>query len=116
VKTRFQPAIEKDGHYRDQLGIDRSRIVVGQVGHLSKHKRPDFLIRSFSSALKQSPGLHLVLVGYGPLYDELQTLIEDTGLQHAVTLTGYVPDVLPYTSMSLISMCLPRAWKDSVFL
>jgi len=96
VNARFIPVIEKDRHYRDELAIDSSKIVVGQIGHLSKHKRPDFLIRSFSNALKQSPNLHLVLVGYGPLYAELQSLVEAMGLQRAVTLTGYVPDVLPY--------------------
>ena len=37
-----------------------------------------------------------MLVGYGPLYDELQSLIGKLGLEVAVTLAGYVPDVLPF--------------------
>jgi glycosyltransferase involved in cell wall biosynthesis len=96
VNSRFIPATEKDRRDRDELNIDRSKIVVGQVGHLSRHKRPDFLIRSFANALKQSANLHLVLVGYGPLYEDLQKLVEKLGLQGAVTLAGYVQDVLPY--------------------
>jgi glycosyltransferase involved in cell wall biosynthesis len=96
VETRFVPSIEKDRRYRDELNIEGTKIVVGQVGHLSDHKRPDFLIRSFANALKQSPDLHLILVGYGPLYEELQRMVEKMGLQGAVTLAGYVPDVLPY--------------------
>lgn len=96
VNTRFIPPDEKDRRYRDELNIDNSKIVVGQVGHLSAHKRPDFLVRAFANALKQSADLHLVLVGYGPLYADLQDLVETMGLQEAVTLAGYVPDVLPF--------------------
>ena len=96
VKTRFIPPTAKDCRYRDELNIGSSKIVVGQVGHLSEHKRPDFLVRAFANALKQSADMHLVLVGYGPLYAELQHLVEKMGLQGAVTLAGYVPDVLPF--------------------
>jgi len=96
VNTRFTPLGTKDRHYRDELNIDSSKTVIGQVGHLSEHKRPDFLVRAFASALKQSTDLHLVLVGYGPLYEDLQCLVEKMGLEGAVTLTGYVPDVLPF--------------------
>ena len=96
VETRFVPSIEKDRRYREELNIEDNKIVVGQVGHLSAHKRPDFLVHSFAKALKLLPDLHLVLVGYGPLYEELQKLVEKMGLQRAVTLAGYVPDVLPY--------------------
>jgi glycosyltransferase involved in cell wall biosynthesis len=96
VNTRYTPLDTKDLSYRDELKIESSKTVIGQVGHLSEHKRPDFLIRAFASALKQSADLHLVLVGYGPLYAELQSLVEKMGLEEAVTLTGYVPDVLPF--------------------
>jgi len=96
VSTRFIPVNVKDLHYRVELNIDSSKTVIGQVGHMSEHKRPDFLIRAFASALKQSADLHLVLVGYGPLFEELQNLVEKLGLEGAVTLAGYVPDVLPF--------------------
>jgi glycosyltransferase involved in cell wall biosynthesis len=44
----------------------------------------------------QNEKLHLVLVGDGPLREELQSLISELGLQQVVSLTGYVPDILPY--------------------
>jgi len=96
VNTRFVPCTKIVRRYRDELNIDSSKIVVGQVGNLSKHKRPDFLIRSFAKALKYLDNLHLVLVGHGPLYEELQKLVGELGLERRVTLAGYVPDVLPY--------------------
>jgi glycosyltransferase involved in cell wall biosynthesis len=96
VNARFVPLDMKDQQYRDELNIEHSKTVIGQVGYLSAHKRPDFLIRSFANALKRTANLHLVLIGYGPMYEELQNLIATMGLQKEVTLAGYVPDVLPY--------------------
>lgn len=96
VETRFVPCEKRERRYRDELNIDSSKIVIGQVGHLSKHKRPDFLIRSFAKALINLDNLHLVLVGDGPIYSELQNLVGELGLAEKVTLAGYVADVLPY--------------------
>jgi len=96
VNKRFVPSDKKDGRFRDELNIGSSEIVIGQVGHLSKHKRPDFLIRSFAEALEHLETLHLVLVGHGPLYEEIHNLVKELGLERKVAIAGYVPDVLPY--------------------
>ena len=96
VDTRFIPVSHRDNSYRKQLGINESSIVVGQVGNLTKHKRPDLLLRCFAEAYSHNVNLHLVLVGEGPLREELQSLIVDLRLMHVVTLTGYVPDVVCY--------------------
>ena len=82
--------------YREQVGFDEKAIVVGQVGNLSKHKRPDVLIRCFAKAYERIQDLRMVLIGDGPLYDELEGLIKQLGLEQVVKLMGYVPDVLPY--------------------
>ena len=96
INTRFIPVSQRDNSYRQKMGIEESTIVVGQVGNLTKHKRPDVLMRCFADARNRLGNLHLVLVGHGDMHAELQTLIGKLGLEQAVTLTGYVPDVLPY--------------------
>jgi len=96
VETRFVPVPHRDDSYRHQLGINQSVIVVGQVGNLSRHKRPDLLVRCFAEARSRNRNLHLVLVGEGVMRGELQTLIGELGLEQVVTLAGYVLDVVPY--------------------
>ena len=96
VDTRFIPISHRDSYYRQQLGIKESAIVVGQVANLSRHKRPDLLMRCFAEAYTRNDRLHLVLVGEGALRDELQALVVELGLDKTVTLTGYVPDVVCY--------------------
>lgn len=96
VNNRFVPVNSRENKYRQNLGIDDSTVVVGQIGNLAAHKRPDVLIRCFAEARRRIKNLFLVLVGNGPLYKELENLIKDLGLEQSVMLMGYVPDVKPY--------------------
>ncbi len=95
--ARFQPAWPKVGTWRAQLGIPADAVVIGQVGALVPHKRPQFLLSVFSSLLQRTAlRLHLCLVGAGPMEGKLQNLANDLGIGGNVTITGYVDDVLPY--------------------
>lgn len=95
--TRFRPAGSKIAAWREQLGIPRDAVVIGQVGALIAHKRPDFLISAFRSLLRRAaPRLHLCLVGAGPMEKALRSRVNDLGIAGNVTITGYVDDVLPY--------------------
>lgn len=96
LDTRFKPVIKKDNQYRQGLGFQQTDIIIGQVGNLTSHKRPDILIKCFADAYKQNKHLRLVLVGDGSMREELNTLINELRLESVVKLTGYVPDVLPY--------------------
>ena len=92
---RFQPTA-RDESIRDDLGIAKDKIVMGQVGHLNSNKRPLFLLSALKDALQKNPRLHLCLVGKGPLEAELHRAVKEAGLENAVTITGYVDDVLPF--------------------
>lgn len=96
IAERFVPVSPKDLRLREELGFGEDTVVVGQVGNLTGHKRPDVLVRCFAEAHKKNSTLRLVLVGNGPLYDDLQALIDSLGIGGVVKLMGYVPDVLPY--------------------
>lgn len=96
LDTRFIPVSEKDNHYRQDLGFQQTDIIIGQVGNLTNHKRPDVLIKCFADAYQQNKHLRLILVGDGSMREELNTLINELKLESVVKLTGYVPDVLPY--------------------
>ncbi len=96
IDTRFIPINKKDNQYRQSLGFQQTDIVIGQVGNLTNHKRPDVLIKCFADAYKQNQHLRLVLVGDGSMRGELNALINELKLKSVAKLTGYVPDVLPY--------------------
>jgi len=94
---RFKPNESRDPQFRSNLGIPNNAIVIGQVAQLVAHKRPDFLIRAFSSLRKQcDQPIYLCLVGKGPMEAELRELATSLGIEAYVFITGYVNDVLPY--------------------
>ena len=96
LKRRYRPASSPNASWRKQYGIAADSIVIGQVAALTAHKRPDLLIKSFAEALKTAPNMHLVLIGQGPLEQQLQRQANELGASDKVTLTGYVEDVLPF--------------------
>lgn len=95
--ARFHPVPQRNSELRAALGIKPAAIVIGQVGALVPHKRPDFLLAAFRTLRQEtSQPLHLCLVGTGPLEADMRKQVIDLGLEGAVSLTGYVEDVLPY--------------------
>ena len=58
------------------------------VGRLSPEKNQGRLIRAFATAHAANPQTRLVIVGSGPLEDELNSLIAELGLRGSVFLTG----------------------------
>lgn len=93
---RFRPVARHDARFRALQGLPSDAIVVGQVGQLVPHKRPDHLLEVFSRLAPHHPRLHLCLVGGGPLLPELQEGRHRLGLEGRIALTGYVDDVLPF--------------------
>jgi glycosyltransferase involved in cell wall biosynthesis len=65
--------------------------IVMSAGRLVYYKGLQFLIRAMKSV-----NAHLVIVGTGPLKQELLTQVENDGLSGRVTLVGEVDDIVSY--------------------
>lgn len=74
------------------LGLDNLP-VVGHVGRLAPEKNHAFLFEAFALLLKQVPNAVLLLVGRGPLEEELKARADDLGIVCAVRFLGVRDDV-----------------------
>jgi glycosyltransferase involved in cell wall biosynthesis len=72
-------------------GGSGTRIVM--VSRLSKPKDPITSILAFYQVRKEIPEATFKIVGYGPLYEEANRLVQDLNLEGAVTLVGMKSDV-----------------------
>lgn len=63
------------------------------VTRLSKPKDPMTPIRAFAKVRKEIPEVTLKIVGYGPLYEYANRLVQDLNLEGAVTFYGAKSDV-----------------------
>lgn len=59
------------------------------IGEYAQRKRQDLLIESFTNAFKGNRDVHLTIVGYGKLEQELKKLIASLGMNEQIHLPGY---------------------------
>lgn len=79
---------------RRLLDLGPDEPVVGTVGNLTPKKDQAMLLAAFAAVLAAHPSARLVLVGGGPLDQELRTHAARLGISDHVHFTGVRPDVL----------------------
>jgi len=92
---RFDPAkyrLER-GSIRADLGLAPESMVVGAVARFVPDKGLDTLLQAVSMMGKKFPQLQCLLVGDGPLREELRNLSGRLGLDHQVVFAGYRTDI-----------------------
>ena len=110
------PANLKTGPEVEALwGEAGARLIM--VGTLAKHKNQALLIRSFARLLRHRPDAKLMLVGDGPLKEELKELARELGLSDRVILAGFRADPWPfYASADLFVLSSDREGYPNVLL
>lgn len=100
--ARTRPA----GEVRVALGLDPARQVVAVIGRLHPVKGHRYFLEAAARVAGIRPGVQFLVVGDGPLRDELRELVHLLGLDDKVVMTGYYPrieDIYPVIDV----MCLP---------
>jgi glycosyltransferase involved in cell wall biosynthesis len=106
----FRDAVERaDGSgIRSRLGVNGSGSVLLNVGRYVPAKSQKELIEAF--ALGDLSNTVLVIVGHGPLRDELERTATQHGVANRVHVTGRVPQVEPYYAAADIFVSSSR-WE-----
>lgn len=95
----FQYDICGRNKIRNELGID-SKFVIGHVGRFTDQKNHRFIIDVFEAYLELNSEAVLILVGDGPLEDEIRVLIKEKKLTGQVKFYGTTTDTSPiYSAM-----------------
>lgn len=82
----FKPNAESRVQTRKELGIPEDEFVIGHIGRFAKVKNHSFLIDVFNEVSKKKTNASMILVGNGPLYDEIKGKIESLGLTEKVKI------------------------------
>ena len=93
-KYSFSP--EKRRHQRINQGIDNKQLIIGHVGRFSAQKNHRFLINVFEAVRSRVPTAQLWLIGDGELFHQIERIVEEKGLQNAVTFLGVTDKVNIY--------------------
>ncbi len=90
---------------RKELGLE-DNFVIGHVGRFSSEKNHRFLIEIFEQVYKKDNAARLILVGSGPLEQEIKNLVNTKNLQEKVLFLGVRKDVAALYQVFDI-FCLP---------
>lgn len=77
---------------RKELNIDEETFVMGHIGRFVEQKNHNFLIDIFAELHKERPNSVLMLVGQGPLQEEMKAKVEQLGLSKSVLFLGQRSD------------------------
>ncbi len=78
---------------RKKYNIEKNTLLIGHIGRFTEQKNHRFLIEVFSRVKKNNENTKLLLVGKGPLEEEIKTLIRDSGFEQDVIFTGIRSDI-----------------------
>jgi glycosyltransferase involved in cell wall biosynthesis len=88
-----------------ELGIPPGVPVVALVGHMRVGKGQDVAVRAWPQVLTGQPDAHLLLLGDGPLEQDLRQLAQDLGVTSRVVFAGVrqdVHEILPRTTLAVL--------------
>jgi sugar transferase (PEP-CTERM/EpsH1 system associated) len=91
---RFSP--RRDSMLRNELGIGEKEFVVGTVGRLDPVKNHQGLIRAVQLLQKGGSPVRLIIVGDGPLRQNIENHLRESQLAPKAIMLGYQRDVERY--------------------
>ncbi len=89
---RFDVAVDKRAK-RASLGLKPDEKIVGIVGNLREQKNHANILKAFSIIRKSNDRIRLLVIGEGPMRDELTALRSSLGLEDTVAFLGARLDV-----------------------
>lgn len=90
--NKFKFSQEKRERKRKELNIENN-YVVGNVGAFLYPKNHKFLIKIFYELIKTKPESLLLLVGTGPLEQQISNMVDEFGLKQKVLFLGRRTDI-----------------------
>jgi len=117
---KFNSDLFNGNAVREKLGIPSDALVVGTIAVFRFQKRLDVWMHLAAKILREIPFVHFIIVGDGPLKNELIATRQALGLKDRVHMPGLEKEVRPYLAafdlymMSSIFEGLPVALLEAM--
>lgn len=102
-------SIDKENIKR-ALGLSDKDRIIGTVGSFSLQKGHTYLIKAMKEIVRNEPSCKLLMVGAGPLENELRKKVDKLGLNRQIIFTGLRRDIFNLLSILEIFI-LPSLWE-----
>lgn len=107
-KFKYNESLRKEK--RKELGIGEDTLVIGHIGRFVAQKNHTFLIDIFNEVHKKNSNSLLLLVGQGPLKEEIKNKVKELKLDDSVRFLGQRNDANElYQAFDVF--CLPSLYE-----
>jgi len=93
IELNNLPTKEQIQNVLEEMRLDSRYPIIGNIARLSLEKGQCYLLKAIREVLKVKPGIQFVIVGDGPLRDELKKLSIKIGIDKNVLFTGFRNDI-----------------------
>ena len=100
VEIFEEPSKKRVLELKKELGIKPDERIISTIGRLAKSKSHHLFIKAAKIVLKTKPDSYFLIVGDGPLKNELQEVIDQEGITKNVHLIGERHDIKEILSAS----------------
>lgn len=98
----YRYSIDNRNKIRNELNIKDDKFVIGHVGRFNKQKNHQFLIKIFHELKKRNNNFILLLIGQGPLSNEIKKMVKELDIKDDVIFLGQRNDINKiYSAMDL---------------
>jgi L-malate glycosyltransferase len=94
---------------REELKFSAEDFVILMIARLDPVKRHDLAISAVEKAIQLQPEMKLLLVGDGPMKHEIQSMIQEKGLEKHVIMLGYREDVDAFYQIADITLLTSKS-------
>lgn len=106
---------DRHSSLRKELGIGEDIPIVGNIGRIEPQKAVDDFLKAAKSVKNQIPNAKFLVVGDGPLRNDMERLSIQLGIEGDVIFTGWKKNVKEYMDVMDV-VCIPSLWEALPFL
>ena len=106
INPDFFKPISKMQLLMKQLNLKNSDKVIGFIGTLFPFAGLDFLIKNFHILKNEVKEIKFLIIGGGPDFVRIKSLIKRSHLEHDIILTGFVKQEKLFEYVSLFDICV----------
>ena len=106
ISPQFFKPVPKSESLAQNLGIKNSDKVIGFIGTIYPFAGLDFLLKKFHIIKNEIKGVKFLIIGGGPHFNEIKSLIKKLNLESDVILTGFVKQEKLSEYTSLFDICV----------
>lgn len=94
ARFTFDPEVRKQK--REELHIQPHEFLIGEVGRFDPQKNQKYAVEILAECRKKNFPAKLILIGEGPLMENVRQQVEELRLQEYVIFTGLQKNVVPF--------------------